>query len=99
MQKLLPDLDVFLDIVSIRSGEDWAKRLEHEIAQRDAFYLFWSAAASRSQWVEREWRAALRLKGLEAIDPVPLEPPQKAPPPGELGALHFNEWTLAYRGR
>jgi FimV-like protein len=99
MQKLLPDLDVFLDIVSIRSGEDWAKRLEAEIAQRDAFYLFWSAAASRSEWVEREWRAALRLKGLEAIDPVPLASPQLAPPPSELGSLHFNEWTLAYRSR
>jgi hypothetical protein len=97
MQKLLPDLDIFLDIASIRSGENWAKRLEEEIVQRDTFYLFWSAAASRSQFVEQEWRAALRLKGIDNIDPVPLEPPQLAPPPAELGALHFNEWTLAFR--
>lgn len=97
MQKLLPDLDIFLDVVSIRSGENWAKRLEDEIAQRDVFYLFWSSAASRSEWVEAEWRAALRLKGMDGIDPVPLEPPEKAPPPKELQGLHFNEWTLAYR--
>jgi len=97
MQKLLPDLDVFLDIASLRAGENWSERLEREIAERDAFFLFWSGRAARSEWVEREWRMALRLKGLEAIDPVPLEPPAKAPPPRELGALHFNEWTLAYR--
>lgn len=99
MQKLIPALDVFVDIVSIRSGENWARRLEAEIERRGAFYLFWSEAASRSEWVEREWRTALRLKGLDGIDPVPLESPKKAPPPAELRALHFNEWTLACRGR
>ena len=97
MQKLLPDLDVFLDIASIRAGEQWAARLEEEIALRETFFLFWSRAASRSEWVAREWRAALRLKGIGGIDPVPLEPPQSVPPPSELAALHFNEWTLAYR--
>ncbi len=60
IQKVLPDLQIFLDVTSLRSGERWAERLEREVASRDVFYLFWSASASASEWVEREWRAALR---------------------------------------
>jgi hypothetical protein len=97
MLKLLPELDIFLDVASLRSGENWEKRLENEIKIRDVFYLFWSSAASKSQWVEKEWRTALLTKGIDYIDPVPLEPPNMVPPPPELSSLHFNEWTLAYQ--
>jgi serine/threonine protein kinase len=97
MRKLLPNLDLFLDVSSLRSGERWEERLTEEIGRRDIFYLFWSLAASRSPSVEKEWRTALRTKGLEYIDPVPLEPPSKVPPPVELASLHFNEWTLAFK--
>jgi hypothetical protein len=96
MLKLLPELKIFLDVVSLRSGERWEPRLTQEIRNSDIFYLFWSVAASRSIWVEREWRIALAAKGLDFIDPVPLEPPSKVPPPAELAALHFNDWTLPY---
>jgi HEAT repeat protein len=97
MQKAARDLDVFLDVHSLRSGDNWEKRLTEEIAARDVFYLFWSAAASRSPWVEREWRLALGLRGPDYIDPVPLAPPDQVPPPRELGDhLHFNDWVLAY---
>jgi hypothetical protein len=96
MLKLLPQLDIFLDVASLRSGDHWEKRLEDEIEIRDIFYLFWSSAASKSPWVEKEWRTALSMKGIDCIDPVPLEPPDKVPPPPELSSLHFNEWTLAY---
>lgn len=97
MQKVLPDLDVFLDVVSLRSGQHWENRLVQEIIQRDVFYLFWSEAASKSPWVEREWRTALEHKGIEYIDPVPLVSPEDIAPPPELaGELHFNDWILAY---
>ena len=86
-----------MDVVSLRSGERWQERLEEEITKRDVLYLFWSTAASQSTWVDREWRMALRTKGLDGIDPVPLETPDKAPPPQELAGLHFNEWTLQIR--
>lgn len=99
MLKVLPELDIFLDVASLRSGEKWLDRLEEEIESRDVFYLFWSLAASRSPWVEKEWRTALTTKGLEHISPVPLETPEEAPPPHELASLHFGEWTLAYRSR
>jgi hypothetical protein len=99
MLKILPDLDIFLDVASLRSGDDWEDRIMKAIAQRDILYLFWSLAASRSQWVEKEWRTALATRGLEFIDPVPLDAPSEAPPPPELNRLHFGEWTHAYRTR
>lgn len=97
MLKALPYLDIFFDVASLRSGENWEERIKEEIAARDIFYLFWSLAASQSLWVEREWRTALSTRGITGIDPVPLESPDKVPPPPELAALHFNDWTLAYR--
>jgi hypothetical protein len=97
MLKVFPDLDIFLDVASLRSGEDWQQSLEHEIIRRDVFYLFWSYAAAQSKWVDWEWRTALRTKGIDCIDPVPLESPDRVPPPAELSKLHFDEWTLHYR--
>lgn len=96
MQKSMPELDVFVDVASLRSGEKWAQRLDAEIAGRDVFYLFWSAAASSSEWVKREWQRALELKGIDYIDPVPLVAPYEVPPPPELAALHFNDWALNF---
>jgi hypothetical protein len=47
--------------------------------------------------VQKEWRYALRAKGLDFIDFVPLEPPEKAPPPRELAhKKHFNDPILAF---
>jgi HEAT repeat protein len=94
--KVLPDLDVFLDVLSLRSGDDWQSRIREEIKARDVFYLFWSLAASRSKWVDFEWRTALAERGRDYIDPVPLEPPRFAPPPTELAGLHFSDWTLTF---
>ena len=97
IQKALPGMSVFLDVASLRSGEHWAERLSAEVVSKDIFYLFWSKAASQSAWVEREWRAALEKRGIEYIDPVPLAPPEVAPPPKELAdRLHFNDWVLAF---
>ena len=63
----------------------------------DIFYLFWSRHATRSNWVDQEWRYGYKQKGLAFIDPVPLVDPRKAPPPPELAEhKHFNDWTLIY---
>jgi len=97
MQKIIPDLDVFLDVVKLRSGEDWEKRLWTVIPESDVFYLFWSAAAKESPWVEKEWRCALTSRGIDFIDPVPLVSPKEVPPPEELAKMHFNDWSLAYK--
>ncbi len=97
IQKAVPGLDVFLDVVKLRSGDFWQQRLRQEIVTRDVMYLFWSEAASHSKWVEWEWRCGLDERGINFIDPVPLVSPEEVPPPEELAnILHFGDWVLAY---
>ena len=96
MQKANPCLDVFLDVLSLRSGQHWEQQLSYMILTRDVFFLFWSRNAAASTWVEREWQLALKERGIDYIDPVPLEDPEAAPPPKPLSSLHFNDSYLAY---
>ncbi len=91
-----PHMDIFIDVLSLRSGQDWKSELERVIPASDVFYLFWSENALESEWVELEWRCALKARGIDFIDPVPLISPEKAPPPKELASKHFNDWTLAF---
>jgi len=95
MEKARPSLNVFVDVADLRSGEHWQTRLQEEIVKRDVLYLFWSRAASRSKWVEWEWRCALEKRGINFIDPCPLVSPERVPPPAELTSLHFNDRWLA----
>lgn len=94
MQKARPEMDIFFDVESLRSGEDWEARLRHEIDDRDVLFLCWSGNAGKSEWVDFEWRYALSRKGVESIEPVPLEPPDSCPPPDELSSKHFNDKLL-----
>jgi hypothetical protein len=96
MQKANPNLDVFLDVMSLRSGTNWREELEMQVPRKDTFYLFWSRHAATSEWVDLEWRLALDQRGIDYIDPVPLEDPSEAPPPAELHDLHFNDHFLAF---
>ena len=96
IHKVAPELEIFLDVVSLRSGQNWESELWRVIPASDIFYLFWSTHARKSEWVEKEWRCALRERGIEFIDPIPLESPQEAPPPSELSSLHFSDWELAF---
>ena len=94
MRKARPDMDIFFDVTTLHSGEDWEKTLYREILQRDILFLCWSRNARASAWVEREWRFALEHKGVDAIEPVPLEQPDICPPPQELFHKHFNDSLL-----
>ena len=96
MKKIAPDLEVFLDALSLRSGDLWESRLAEEIISKDIFYLFWSRSAAESTWVTKEWQHALANRGLAYIDPVPLEMPDVAPPPEALRALHFGDAFSTY---
>ena len=52
----------------------------------------------KSEWVRKEWEYALSNRGIDFINPIPLESPETAPPPPELSqTLHFGDWTLAYK--
>ena len=99
IRKAAPYLDIFFDVLTLRSGQNWEAELERIIPASDIFYLFWSLNARNSSWVEREWRTALRTGKPNFIDPVPLQPPDEAPPPPELASLHFNDWMLAFQRR
>lgn len=77
-------VDVFLDVLSLRTQDNWQERIPREIASRDRFCLFWSGAASRSKWVGWEWRCALEAIGCGRIQPVPLVDPSDVCPPAEL---------------
>jgi hypothetical protein len=99
MQKVAPELDIFVDIDSLRSGQDWWQEIQKVIPSRDVFYLFWSGNAKASKWVEEEWRCALSKRGIHFIDPCPLVSPQVVPPPMELESLHFYDRWQAYQDR
>jgi len=96
--QIFTGIDVFLDCLSIRPGEEWKSTLENEIRDRDIFWLFWSRSAKHSPWVEWEWKTALREKTTSGIQPHPLEPLEVAPPPEELSTLQFGamyEWYIS----
>jgi len=85
-------VDVFTDVLALRDGPDWEKEMWQQIPAQDLFCLFWSLPASRSAWVEKEWRCALATRGLDSIHPVPFADPREVPLPRELGASkHFND--------
>ena len=94
MKKARPDLDIFFDVESIRSGANWKDILYEEIRKRDMLYLCWSRYARESRWVDEEWRYALKYHGSDHIDIVPLDTPDSCPPPAELVDKHFNEKLL-----
>jgi serine/threonine protein kinase len=89
-------LEVFLDVLTLRSGEKWEERIYRAIRENDMFFLFWSNSARESEYVEKEWRFALQERGLEFIHPVPLVDPRLVPPPTELAQLHFGDIFLMY---
>jgi hypothetical protein len=90
-------VSVFTDTHGLRSNDQYKKRIFEAIDSADIFYLFWSRHATRSNWVDQEWRYGYKQKGLAFIDPVPLVDPRKVPPPPELAEhKHFNDWTLIY---
>lgn len=94
MKKARPEMDIFFDVESLRSGENWEKALYHEIEKRDILFLFWSQFSRESKWVDAEWRYAMANKGIECIEPVPIDPPSVCPPPAELVQKHFNDKLL-----
>lgn len=88
---------VFWDKINLQAGQFWKDELDKAIKDSQVFMLFWSANAKASEWVEWEWKTALEYKGIDCIEPHPLEDPAISPPPEELKALHFNDKYLFFR--
>jgi hypothetical protein len=95
--KISAGLDVFTDCLSLHPGENWKKRIEHEIDQRELFLLFWSKNAQHSKYVTWEWKTALLNKKKNAMQIHPLQPIFDAPPPKELNDIHFGSVGMLAR--
>jgi pSer/pThr/pTyr-binding forkhead associated (FHA) protein len=89
----------FQDVLDLDPGSRWEETIYRRIDESDLFLLFWSSHAKRSEWVLKEVRYALQLKGgcderPPEIRPVILEGPPVPEPPEELSNLHFNDYIL-----
>lgn len=85
------------DVRTLRSGEEWDRRLRELIEEAEVFQLFWSSNSMRSQFVRQEWEHALTLNRPNFIRPTFWEEPMPRDdelPPGELLSLHFHRLPL-----
>ncbi|HEY6231203.1 MAG TPA: toll/interleukin-1 receptor domain-containing protein, partial [Pyrinomonadaceae bacterium] len=94
----------FQDFINLKSGDKFEPKILDYLDKCDVVYLFWSTAASKSEWVKKEvLRAVARHQGQDdappKIYPVIIEGPPPAPPPEELNFLHFDDefayWIFA----
>jgi hypothetical protein len=97
-------IEYFQDVLKLEPGQRWEQQLYRHIDECDLFLLFWSAAARQSEWVNKELRYALELKGDDdhkppEIQPVVIEGPPPPLPPLELAHLHFNDYLLYFMTR
>ena len=97
-EKISPGVEVFLEAPALRAQRDGLSRFLEMVSSVDVFYLFWSRESAASNQVKREWRYALRLRGIDFIDAILLDSPEVAPPPPELATLHDGDWRAAYDG-
>lgn len=92
----LVKLKFFQDLLTLEPGDVWESRIYRYIDASDVVFLFWSKAASESDWVAKELAyAKSRQAGNDAappdIVPVIIEGPPPAKPPAQLNYLHFND--------
>ena len=80
--------DYWRDFQKLRSGENWSDAIEQAINECNVFQLCWSSNAKTSEYVNIEWRAALKRKLEGLIRPIYWEKPLPEPP-RELSHLHF----------
>ncbi|MBV8701919.1 MAG: toll/interleukin-1 receptor domain-containing protein, partial [Bradyrhizobium sp.] len=86
-------IDYFHDLLSLEPGQRWKEEIYTQIAGCDAFYLFWSSNAKRSEWVIREATLALQNQrnspdGIPHFLPIIIEGPPVVEPPPELSEFN-----------
>ena len=83
-------LDYLHELTRLRSELTWNEVLRQKLESADVFQLFWSDQAATAQYVEQEWRYALRMAHKPAfLRPVYWQQPMKSPP-SELEHLNFS---------
>lgn len=86
-----PDMEIFFDKSSLRSGENWENVILTELDKKDVLFLLWSENAKTSEWVDKEWRHVHQTKGEEYIELIPLETDCAKLLPDELKHKHCND--------
>jgi hypothetical protein len=90
----------FQDILNLEPGDRWERELYKKIDDADVFFLFWSKAASESEWVLKEIQYALNRKSGNEDFPPEIIPViiEKSPPnpPVELKDIHFNDKIIYF---
>jgi len=76
---------VFHDEENIAFGDDWAERLVEAISRAERVLVFWSRNSAASEWVRREYQAAL-AKGCRVV-PILLDDTALPPDLSKLQAL------------
>ncbi|MCQ2772695.1 MAG: toll/interleukin-1 receptor domain-containing protein [Bacilli bacterium] len=99
MSSIYKNVHVFWDVESLRSGDDWQKKIDEAIEKADVLYLCWSENAAKSENVKYEWQTGIRLHSVDFIVPIPLVAPnpELCPIPNELNKKHFNDMTVYIR--
>ena len=95
--RTMTSADIFIDKERLKSGYQWKEQLKKEITDRDVFYLCWSTNASKSKYVDMEWRYAYQEKGRECIHTVPIEPAFICKLPAELEDIHCSDQLAVLR--
>jgi len=100
MLKLLK-VSFFQDLLELEPGDQFEPVIYEYINRSDVFLLFWSKAASESEWVEKEVLYAIKRKtenqeALPEIIPVIIEGPPPAKPPNSLSFIHFNDKMIYF---
>lgn len=85
--------ELFIDVDSLRAGEDWRAGLARAIDGVDVFQLFWSRHSAASEYCQHEWQYAYASRCRDTacdgfIRPVYWEEPMPAPPE-ELSDIQF----------
>lgn len=58
---------IFLDIESIKPGDLWKSDIENAVRDSEVFILCWCCLSEQSEFVKREIRLAVRIKGKRLI--------------------------------
>ncbi len=92
IERILGD-NVFIDVKSLRAGDDWQYQIAKAIDDADVFHLLWSEHSASSEYCRYEWEYALKQKCPEnmcigVIRPIYWDKPIPDPPK-ELSHLHF----------
>lgn len=90
-------LDVWMEVIDLRIGEEWNPALDAHILSSDRFLLFWSEHTPRSKWVTWERERAVAAHGEDVLELHLLRYTPIDQVPEDLRKYHFNDLYILAR--